>query len=323
MDEKKRLPIWLTAVITLLVITVVGAIWYTSTMVIKRQMEKNTSNAIDITQSGVEEVETKPVVEVNDLVPDDSLFEFVDKEEYESDLKRLDVLINCQYRNEYNWDAFLSRTQTDYILLELGKRIVNNSFEIDVTPSMKSILNQVENTIFDESIYYFKDSLSDDDLCEEPNENLVATDSTVEAVEESEDVADNRLTYPRLYYECMLDSNGNLATSLDESVLINAILLDNPRLSYTDGHWLLRKVDNESEYRILNNFIILKDVYSQMEGLNEFKFSYDTLRVYEDYMIVGVYRGDVYFNLRLKKDGDYYEILNIDNFIETLATMPS
>lgn len=319
MNEKNRLPIWLAALITVIVIVVVGGIWYTSTMNIKKQEKRDASNSVDIGTVALETTGEEATVESEGMetVPGDDEFEFVDLDKYESEIRQLDELVNCQYRNNYNWDGILRKTQSDYIIFQLGSMMTNTNNKIDVTPSMKSIIKQMEDTIFNESILYFESSLSSEDLCEEPLEG-----ETVEYAPTDTSIDSLQLTYPTLYYECMLDSNGKLANSLDESILINAILLDNPRLEYLEDKWFLTKVDNESEYRLLNHVIEVKDVYSQMEGLDEFKFSYDTLRVCGDYLILGIYRGDVYFNLRLRKDEGYYEILNIDQFLEALVQMP-
>lgn len=263
--------------------------------------------------NNTENVEDNQVIEVEESNSvDEELFEFVAVSDYREDVDKLMSIVNCQYNGDYEMNDILAGMQDEYIMVELQKRFPNKDLVVDITPYMKDIYSKVKETVFNESLVLFSSKLSDEDICEEE-----------EFVSSATDVDDIALTYPEEFYDSMRDTDGSLLYSLDEDILISRILDEYPRLDYlsdTDT-WLLSKVDDsEDSYEILGNIIELKNPLEQMRGVSYYRFSIDSLRKYEDYFILSVYRGDCHLSLVAKKENNLYDILNVDDLIDALSS---
>lgn len=315
MEEKKKMPVFVAALIILILILAVGGLWYVFTAAIESKFQDYND-----TYTPEEEIGTLPEQLPMDGydAPTDDMFEFVNIDDYNEDVTRLNVLINCQYNGTYNWDAILNREQSDYILYSLMSEFPDTGSSVDITPTMNAIISEMEDIIFTEAILILPSGLSDDDLCEEPVEEEVSTEE-----EESQSVD---ITFPDSYYVCMQTEDCKLANELDRSKLISVILGDNPRLSYNadSGRWSIVKSDvDDGDYQLFNYTIYYGNPLEQMKGLSQYEFKYDSLRVYEDYLLFSVYRGAQHLNLKFQKSGDIYKIMNVNDFINALIDIVS
>lgn len=292
--------------LVIIMLAVFGAVWYFSTKLLKKN-----DKVVEFVEAVEPTLHVQPTTAAIEIIPDDDLFEFVDISEYQNDIDRLMVLIDCEYKGTYDWSAFLHQTQYDEIRYALAARFPHYNNTIDITPAMSEAFDEMKYTILCEAAEYLESRVILNDGDEE-----VAAPPTLTADE---------LSYPAPLYDCMKDEEGYCASELDVELLRGMILADNPLLSYheeTHSWSITKKNDTDTGYMFYGKEIPLLDPLEQMKGVEKYHFNLSNLRVYEDYAILGLYRGNQYLNLKVQKDGEYYNIINSDALIEVLTYPP-